>query len=303
MRRALQLAGNGEGRVSPNPMVGAVIVARGRIIGEGFHSYFGGPHAEVNAINSVKEEDKSLLKESTLYVTLEPCAHHGKTPPCADLIVKTGIPTVVIGSPDPNPLVAGKGLKILEKAGIKTYVGILREQTDNLNKKFLKAQQTDRPWILLKWAQSSDGFMADMDENGQLIPYKFSTDITSVWMHRERAGVDAILIGGNTDKIDHPRLNVRFWGGNSPVKYVAHHTEPLESMFMKMKKDGVSSVMVEGGQKVLNSLIKNNLFDEVRIEISPVELGKGLKSPTIPHELRLADSFLSDGNVIMIYRR
>ena len=153
MKRALQLASGGEGRVAPNPMVGAVIVADGRIIGEGFHRTFGGPHAEVNAIRSVKEADRHLLKESTIYVTLEPCSHYGKTPPCAKLIVDTGIPHVVVGAPDPNPLVAGRGIRMLREAGIDVKENVLLEECLEINRRFMTAQTEKRPWILLKWAQ------------------------------------------------------------------------------------------------------------------------------------------------------
>lgn len=303
MRRALQLARNGEGRVSPNPMVGAVIVHGDRIIGEGFHAFYGGPHAEVNAVNSVKPEDRDLLKESTIYVTLEPCAHHGKTPPCANLIVNTGIPKVVIGSLDPNPLVAGKGVSILENAGIEVRKGLLEKECKYLNKRFMTAHTLQRPWIQLKWAQSADGFMAAKGTDDELCQVKFSNPLSQVWMHRERANVDAILIGANTERIDSPQLNVRFWGGNSPKKLVAcTHIEPLEFV-ENLRKEGVTSLMVEGGAKLLESFIKAGLYDEIRVEISPEILGKGLKAPQIPPDVSLFETDSCRLNEICLFTR
>ena len=301
MRRALQLAGNGEGRVSPNPMVGAVIAHGDRVIGEGFHAFYGGPHAEVNAIRSVNPKDRDLLKNSTLYVTLEPCAHHGKTPPCANLIVETGIPKVVIGSPDPNPLVAGKGVEILKNAGIDVKSGILREECDALNKRFITAHTLKRPWIILKWAQSADGFMAEINDEGEKVPVKFSTLLSSVFMHRERASCDAILVGKNTELTDHPLLNVRLWGGNSPKKFVAYDKTDIKEFTQQLFSEGISSLMVEGGAKMLESFIMENLFDEIRIEISPKVLGKGLKAPKLPDNIRLKETKHIDGNLIEIY--
>lgn len=303
MRRALLLAQNGEGRVSPNPMVGAVIMHDGRIIGEGFHAFYGGPHAEVNAIRSVKEKDREFLKDSTIYVTLEPCAHHGKTPPCANLIVETGIPRVVIGSPDPNPLVAGKGIKILKDAGVQVRQGVLQDECDFLNRRFLKAQISGLPWITLKWAQSSDGFMAGIDAEGQPFPVSFSNPLSSVWVHRLRAAHDAIMVGGNTEKIDHPLLNVRFWGGNSPKKFVAHHDMPVVLMLKKMREEGISSLLVEGGANLLEWFINNGFYDEIRVETSPMTLEQGVKAPEIPSDLKPAETELSRDNAITVFRR
>lgn len=302
MWRALQLARNGEGRVSPNPMVGAVIVHDGRIIGEGFHSFFGGPHAEVNAINSVDEKDKCLLSASTIYVTLEPCAHHGKTPPCASLIVSKKIPRVVIGSPDPNPLVAGKGIKILREAGVEVVTDVLRKECDCLNRKFLYAQTSSLPWISLKWAQSADQFIAGFDNEGKLIPVKFSSPLTSVWMHRYRSLFDAILIGANTEKIDSPALNVRFWGGDSPRKFVAHRNKPLDLLLKEMRNEGISSLLVEGGASLLSSMIEARLFNEIRIETSFKKIYNGLKAPCLPEFVNLEESVTIDNNIIQTWR-
>lgn len=303
MSRALQLARNGEGRVSPNPMVGAVIVHGDRIIGEGFHAYYGGPHAEVMAVNSVKPENQELLKDSTIYVTLEPCAHHGKTPPCANLIVDRGIPRVVIGSSDPNPLVAGKGVKILEEAGIEVAEGILKKECDELNKRFMKAHTGHRPWIILKWAQSSDGFLASLDDRENPCPVTFSSPLSSVWMHRERANVDAVIVGSNTEKTDRPRLNVRYWGGNSPKKLVAEkHIDPKEYC-ENIRKEGIMSLMVEGGAKLLNSFIEAGMYDEIRVETSPIELKRGLQSPKIPDDAKMVSSEKCRDNTITTYKK
>lgn len=303
MRRALQLARNGEGRVSPNPMVGAVIVHRDRIIGEGFHSFYGGPHAEVNAIRSVRPEDRALLKDSTIYVTLEPCAHHGKTPPCANLIVETGIPRVVVGAPDPNPLVAGKGIQILKEAGVEVTQNILLQECKDINRIFMKAQNSAIPWITVKWAQSSDGFLAAFNESGEPVPVKFSTPVSSVWMHRERSRHDAIMVGGNTERIDHPRLDVRLWGGNSPKKFVAHYSQPLIPMLEKMRSEGITSLLVEGGTGLLRYFISLNLWDEIRVETSPLQLGDGLKAPSVPSDAVLMEAYFSQGNLIRHYKR
>ncbi|MCH5223714.1 MAG: bifunctional diaminohydroxyphosphoribosylaminopyrimidine deaminase/5-amino-6-(5-phosphoribosylamino)uracil reductase RibD [Muribaculaceae bacterium] len=303
MKRALLLAAHGRGRVSPNPMVGAVIVHDGRIIGEGFHAFYGGPHAEVNAINSVAESDRHLLKDSTMYVTLEPCAHYGKTPPCAELLVKTGIPQVVIAASDPNPLVAGKGIEILKNAGVEVECGVLKEESEELNRRFIKAHSSSRPWIILKWAQSSDGFMAALDDNGNSCPVKFSSPMSSVWMHRERSSVDAIMVGSVTEKTDKPSLTVRFWGGNSPKRIYPDSQIPLPLMMENLRKDGITSLMVEGGPKLLSSFISNDLYDEIRVETSPVVLHEGLPAPVLPDGLILKNTTFCRDNIISVYRR
>ena len=303
MRRALQLARHGEGRVSPNPMVGAVIVYNGRIIGEGFHAFYGGPHAEVNAINSVGKDDRQFLKDSTMYVTLEPCAHYGKTPPCANLIVETGIPRVVIGAMDPNEKVSGKGLEILKKGGTEVKTGLLDKECRELNRRFMKAHSSEFPWVILKWAQSSDGFLAGLDNEGTPKGVKFSSPLSEVWMHRERAGVDAIMVGSNTEKIDKPLLNVRHWGGNSPKKIVAEGNVDLKQMLKELRKEGITSVMVEGGGKLLNSFIQEGFYDEVRREISPIMLNKGVKAPVLPGDISCKDQRKCRENIIEVYDR
>lgn len=284
MRRALQLARLGEGLVSPNPMVGAVIVAAdGRIIGEGYHHQYGGPHAEVCAVRSVADADLPLLKDSTIYVTLEPCSHYGKTPPCSKLIIDSGIPRVVVGSADPFPAVSGRGIRMLREAGVEVVEDVLREECDALNVRFLTAHRKGRPWIQLKWARSADGFMAGVGDDGNPYPVKFSTPVSSVWMHRRRSMVDAIMVGRNTLEIDHPRLDCRHWPGRAPRRIEPRHD--LETQMRELYADGITSLMVEGGPTLLQSFIDLRLYDDIKVEISPKSLGRGLPAPMIPPQL------------------
>lgn len=302
MRRALELAALGEGRVAPNPMVGAVIVARQRIIGEGFHAHYGGPHAEVNAIKSVKEEDRHLLGEATIYVTLEPCSHYGKTPPCALLIAKTGIPRVVTGAPDPNPLVNGKGIKILKEAGAEVSEGVLRDECININKRFMTSQLLQRPWVQLKWACSANGCIAALKPGDPLpSPVKISNPVSRVWMHRQRASADLIFVGTNTLITDNPRLDCRLWPGKNPVPasfesvripsdsnfmksehiLMPHSETPIEFLKRIYAEHKIQSVMVEGGAATLQSFLNDSLYDEIRIELSPIVIPHGLPAPAI----------------------
>ena len=200
----------GQGRVSPNPMVGAVIVCDGKIIGEGYHRQWGGPHAEVNAVASVA--DKTKLCRSTMYVTLEPCSHYGKTPPCAELIIKNGIPRVVVGAMDPFEKVRGRGVDMLRKAGVDVVTGVLEKECEELNKHFMTAHKSGRPFVLLKWAESNDGFISG--KGGE--PVMLSNELTKMWMHRERSRYDAIMVGTNTIITDNPQLSVREWPGRNP---------------------------------------------------------------------------------------
>lgn len=303
MRRALQLARGGEGRVAPNPMVGAVVVARDRIIGEGFHRTYGGPHAEVNAIASVTEADLPLLREATVYVTLEPCSHYGKTPPCALLLVEKGVKRVIIGAPDPNPLVAGRGVSMLREAGIEVTEGVLLDECMAINRRFMIFHSLHRPWILLKWAQSADGFMAAIDEAGNPRPVTFSNPLSSVWMHRERAGVQAIMVGSHTILTDHPRLDVRLWAGNNPEKIGCPHGLDLHRLMDDLTRRGITSLMVEGGPTLLASFIREGLYDEIRIETAPATLGKGLRAPLLPPDLESVGNSSCRGNGIAVFRR
>jgi len=214
MSRCLELAHRAMGRVSPNPMVGAVLVHEELIIGEGYHQCYGGPHAEVHCIASVKGNDRPLIAKSTLYVGLEPCSHHGKTPPCTDLIIDKGIKQVVIGSHDPNPLVAGKGIKKLIDAGIEVKAGVLERECDFLNRRFMTFYKKKRPYIILKWAESADGFMAPDGDNQVWLTGDYSRKLVHKWRTEE----DAILVGTRTALIDDPQLTARDWEGKSPIR-------------------------------------------------------------------------------------
>jgi diaminohydroxyphosphoribosylaminopyrimidine deaminase/5-amino-6-(5-phosphoribosylamino)uracil reductase len=316
MERCLVLARNGIGRVSPNPMVGCVIVCDGRIIGEGYHVKYGEGHAEVNAIASVK--DTSLLRDATLYVNLEPCAHYGKTPPCAKLIVEKEIPRVVIGCRDPNPQVSGRGIKMLHDAGIEVLTGVLEKESYDLNRVFMTAHLLKRPYVYLKWAQSADGFIDRFREEASIAPVVFSSPLTVQQVHKKRAEVSAIMVGTRTALLDNPSLTVRYWAGKSPVRIVLDrmlrlpsrcrlfdaHTETI--VFTGLEKEsrpGIQyvqidfednvlkqilsylyenkrhSLLVEGGSRLLNSFLGEGLWDEAQVEISPVMLGDGVKAP------------------------
>lgn len=320
MRRALRLARNGMWHTSPNPMVGAVIVCNGKIIGEGWHRRFGGPHAEVNAVRSVK--DRSLLSESTIYVTLEPCSHFGKTPPCANLLVESGFRRVVVGSLDPNEKVAGRGIRILREAGIEVTVGILEKECRELNSIFMTAHTSKRPYVLLKWAMSSDGFMARLRNGGVPEPVRFSTELSSLAVHQLRARFDAIMAGSTTIITDRPQLDTRLFPGRSPVKiavdmqgrlsgkekvfqgapsiYVGperdwqkkicnlttFHTldgHDIGSLLTTLFESGITSLIVEGGARTLKSFIDSGLWDKARIEVSPdILAGEGACRMNIP---------------------
>ena len=236
MRRALELARAGEGHVSPNPMVGAVVVCDGKIIGEGAHLHYGGPHAEVNAMNSVT--DKSLLSRSTIYVTLEPCSHYGKTPPCAQLLIDRGLRRVVVGTLDPFPQVSGRGIAMLRETGIEVITGVLENECRAINHRFITAHSTGMPWVQLKWAQTADGYIASTDGK----PIAISTLLSLTLMHHERSIADAIVVGANTVKTDNPSLTTRFWHGKSPIRVVldANNSIPPAS---KVLTDGAPTLI------------------------------------------------------------
>ena len=216
MMRCLQLAAMAEGQTSPNPMVGAVIVHGGRIIGEGYHHRAGEPHAEPNAIASVKDE--SLLKEATMYVSLEPCSHWGKTPPCADLVVRKGLKRVVIATLDPNPKVAGRGVKILQEAGIEVSVGVMEEEARWLNRRFMTVQEKHRPYVILKWAETEDGIIDVCRTEKGNGPIKISSSVTKTLNHQVRVEEDAIMVATTTALLDDPHLTVTKWTGKNPVR-------------------------------------------------------------------------------------
>ncbi|HRH63591.1 MAG TPA: bifunctional diaminohydroxyphosphoribosylaminopyrimidine deaminase/5-amino-6-(5-phosphoribosylamino)uracil reductase RibD [Bacteroidia bacterium] len=314
MHRCIEIATNGIGKVSPNPMVGAVIVHNAKIIGEGFHQGFGLAHGEVNAIESVK--NKSLLSESTLYVSLEPCNHFGKTPPCTELIVKHRIPKVVIGSLDSNPLVAGKGIKFLNESGIKVVSGILEKECRELNKRFYQFYENKLPYIILKWAQSMDGIIGQHQRPNLSI----SNELSRLLVHKWRSEESSIMVGTTTALLDNPTLNVRDVSGKNPLRIVLDkdlklpsslhlldgtiptlvftykknkstknleyiqfpkQVDELQFVLSTLYERKVLSVLIEGGTKLLQSFIKQNLWHEARIFTSNKVLGNGIVAPTL----------------------
>lgn len=295
MRRCLQLARNGRVGAPPNPMVGAVIVAAGRIIGEGYHARCGKAHAEVNAINAVRPADRHLLPEATIYVSLEPCAHYGRTPPCAELIVRTGIGRVVVGCVDPFARVSGRGIDILRRAGISVTVGVLEEECRRLNRRFITCQTAHRPFITLKWAVSADGFLdAWRTPDDDQAPALLSTAESLIRVHRLRAEHQAILVGHATLRLDHPALTVRHWAGPQPRRLVLGTVDEdelpagftayadIDTLLDALTADGVQSLLVEGGGHTLQSFIDRGLWDEAYEELSPVVLGSGVPGPRMP---------------------
>ncbi len=316
MKRCLELAAMGLGNVAPNPMVGSVIVHEGKIIGEGYHRRYGEAHAEVNAINSVS--DKSLLKNANLYVNLEPCAHYGKTPPCAELIAKLQIPRVVIGSGDPNPLVNGKGTAMLKEAGCEVISNILNDACKDLNRRFFTFQQKQRPYIILKWAETADGYI-DKIRSSDEKPQWISNEASRILVHKWRSEEQGIWVGANTALMDNPQLNVRDWKGADPVRIVIDNeltlplnlrifdgkqktivftlknsnlvTENVEYVKLPSDIDKISfvlnhlycnkilSVIVEGGAKLVGLLIERNLWDEARVFQGKALFGGGICAP------------------------
>lgn len=306
MRRALQLAALSPYYTHPNPMVGAVIVANGRIIGEGWHRRCGQGHAEVNAVASVSEADRYLLQQSTMYVTLEPCAHYGKTPPCAQLIIDKKIPQVVVGAVDPFSKVAGRGISMLREAGVEVVTGVLAEESIALNKRFFTAHTLRRPFITLKWARSADGFM-DSDRNADDKPFKFSTSLGSVLVHRERALNDAIVSTLTTVETDGAQLNVRYFPGPSPRRVIVDVAVNPRELMTKLYNQGVTSVLVESGPRFLNSMLEAEMWDSLRIETSPDMLGGCGRHPApsivIPADAGITNTKIGNNTITIIERR
>ena len=332
MQRALELAVLGKGEVSPNPMVGCVIVHDDRIIGEGYHQRYGDAHAEPNAIADVSEP--ALLKSSTAYVTLEPCSHYGKTGPCAQLLVEKQIKKVVVAVQDPNPLVSGKGIKILRDGGVEVLVGILEKQAAALNKRFFTQITKKRPYIILKWAQTRDGYLARADYNSKWISNSYSRQL----VHRWRSEEDGIMVGTKTAYYDNPKLNVRDWTGRDPVRIVIDqqlilddnlslfdHSQPTicynllkneeaENLsFVKLKKGfglgdilddlhdrQIQSLIVEGGNFLLQKFIAEGIWDEARVFIGKVEFGGGIPAPKL--ESHPSEQINILGDDLWIYR-
>lgn len=297
MRRCIQLAKNGQQNAKPNPMVGAVIVHNGRIIGEGYHVRCGQAHAEVNAFASVKAEDEALLPESTIYVSLEPCSHYGKTPPCADLIIKKGVRRVVVGCIDEFAEVQGRGIKKIREAGIEVEVGVLEEECKALNRRFFTFHREKRPYIILKWAQTANGFIDDHHK-----PVKISTDFTKMLSHKLRAEEDAILVGRITDEREHPQLNVREWCGPDPKRLVIDRTHPLniDSLYAQ----NIQSLIVEGGAETLRTFLILGLWDEIRVETNTtLTVTDGTRAPFVPANAVVVSSKTFGSNSIVIFRR
>lgn len=312
MRRAIELAELGRGYVSPNPMVGCVIVHEGILIGEGWHKEYGGPHAEVNAILSVENQD--LLRESTVYVSLEPCAHWGKTPPCANLLAEKGVKRVLIAATDSNPLVGGKGIQILKNAGIEVATGIFEDEARWQNRRFFTQIEKQRPYVILKWAQTLDGFVARENFDSKWISNSQSRQLVHKW----RAEEDAILVGKNTAAHDNPRLNVRDWVGKNPIRIVLDthlnltmdlnlfdqkiptlifntiqnssknnlewiKLEDLrpESILEILHSRKIQSLIIEGGSLVLHQFIQAGLWDEARVFTSLNTFERGIPAPIL----------------------
>lgn len=298
MHRCIQLAHNGQQNAKPNPMVGAVIVsADGRIIGEGYHVRCGEGHAEVNAFASVRSEDESLLLGATMYVSLEPCSHYGKTPPCADLIVKKGVRRVVVGCIDEFAEVQGRGIQKLRDAGITVEVGVLEKECRELNRRFLTFHREKRPYIILKWAQTTNGFIDD-----HFKPVQISSDFTKMLSHKLRAEEDAILVGRVTEERDHPQLTVRDWRGPNPKRLVIDRSHPLN--LESLHAHNIQSLIVEGGAQTLNSFLKKSLWDEIRVETNlSMAVTEGTRAPQLPADAIAIENQRFGDNQIVTYRR
>ncbi len=321
MQRCIDLALPGLGRVAPNPLVGAVVVLKDKIIGEGYHRHYGGNHAEVEAIQAVS--DKSLLKRSTLYVNLEPCCHYGKTPPCTNLILKSGIPRVVIGTVDPFDAVAGKGIARLRSQGVHVRVGVLKDDCRELNKRFFTFYEKKRPYIILKWAQTADGFI-DISRlpNAEKRPTWITSEKLRMLVHKWRTEEASIMVGTETALKDNPKLNVRDWHGTNPYRIVIDrrfmlspdynlldNSQPTmvfnelqsktngKTRFIKLPfnqdilphvmhnlfEENLQSLIVEGGRRLLQSFIDSNLWDEARIFTGNQFFCHGIKAPEMLH--------------------
>ena len=318
IKRCIQLAKNGLGTTYPNPMVGSVVVYNNEIIGEGWHRKSGESHAEVNAINSVK--DKSLLSKSTIYVSLEPCSHFGKTPPCCDLIIKHKIPNVVVGSVDPNEKVSGTGIKRLQENGVNVTISVLEKECNELNKRFFTFHIKKGPYIILKWAESLDGFIAPLTKDKKE-PVWISNEFSRQLVHKWRSEEQAILVGTNTVLEDNPKLDVRDWFGKNPIRIVLDKTGKISNdYFVKDEKTktiviteqenltfsenciyenaifdikltktiadisykyGIQSIVIEGGKQTLQSFIDDNLWNEARVFIGNIHLKSGIIAPVL----------------------
>ena len=336
MLRCFDLARLGLGNVKQNPLVGSVITHKGRIIGEGYHAVYGQAHAEVNAIHSVKERDRVYLREATIYVSLEPCFHFGKTPPCVDLILQEGIPRVVIACVDPNPKVAGKSIEKLRCAGVEVVTGVLAQYGKSLIRAFIKNMEQSKPYVILKWSQSNDGFIGNPDRRVLI-----SNSYIQRLVHKWRFESDAILVGTNTVLIDNPRLDTRAYFGQAPIRIAFDrwgtiprnyhilddniqtiifndHGEALEgdwtrtrflplggsldSMLSELYSLGIGTLFVEGGAGVLGSFIESGDWDEARVIEGLGLLGSGVTAPLL-RDAELIESYSIEGDLVSIYSR
>ncbi|OXB02068.1 riboflavin biosynthesis protein RibD [Flavobacterium oncorhynchi] len=338
IRRCIELAKNGLGTTYPNPMVGSVIVYNNTIIGEGWHKKAGEPHAEVNAVRSVK--DKSLLKKATIYVSLEPCSHFGKTPPCCDLIIENKIPNVVVGTVDPNEKVAGNGIRKLVEAGANVVVGVLEDECNELNKRFFTFHQKKRPYIVLKWAESLDGYLApEKETNQERKPVWITNTFSRQLVHKWRSEEQAILVGTQTVIDDNPKLNVRDWSGNNPVRVVldqnnriskdsfvfdnnvktivltksennistentiyetiVFNKNTIENILSVLHQHQIQSIIIEGGKQTLQSFIDKNIWDEARIFIGQNTFEKGTKAPELKRKNE-AKTYIQNDELIYV---
>ena len=341
MSRCLQLARLGEYYVAPNPMVGAVLVesreervgSREIILGEGWHEQYGGPHAEPNCLRNAEENHPEGIdyKRCTLYVSLEPCSHYGKTPPCAELIIKKGIGCVVVGCLDPNPKVAGRGVRMMQEAGIEVYVGVLEEECRELNKRFFCLQEKGRPYVTLKWAQTADGYIdvrriGDEAKGGRQeasTPLIISTPLMKQLVHQQRAENMAIMVGTNTVLMDNPRLLTTHWSGRNPIRVTLdrHGVLPAKSRIFSDESEtivyrentdwsfvlndlgrrNIHSVLVEGGAKLLDAIIASGVYDEVHVEIAVgMQVGRGVKAPNYTFS---TSPQIVDGHCVYIDKR
>ena len=336
MQRCIDLALMGKGKVAPNPMVGCVIVKNNLIIGESYHTHFGAAHAELSAFELVT--DKTLLESSTVYVSLEPCAHFGKTPPCVDLFIKYKVKKVVIGCRDSNPLVSGKGIEKLKNAGIEVVEGVLEEDCKRLNKRFFTFHEKNRPFVILKWAQTADGYLDKLREKGEVGMNLISAPETKALVHKWRSEEQSILVGRNTIINDNPSLTVREYKGENPIRIVIDSQLQISSdvniyseeaptiVFNRLKnevkeniewikisetstsnilaelyKRNIISVFVEGGSRTLQYFIIDNVWDEARVIVSDINFGDGIKAPVIskvPY-----DNFKFGKDMIYYYKR
>jgi diaminohydroxyphosphoribosylaminopyrimidine deaminase/5-amino-6-(5-phosphoribosylamino)uracil reductase len=338
MQRCVDLAYLGQGNVSPNPMVGCVIVKNGLIIGEGYHSEFGGKHAEIKAIESVI--DQKEIENSTVYISLEPCVHHGKTPPCVHELINRKIKTAVIGSRDSNPIVGGKGIESLKRVGIEVIENILEEECRKLNKRFFTFHEKRRPYVILKWAQTSDGYLDKNREIGEKGVNWISSPESKVLVHKWRSEEQSILVGRNTILNDNPSLTVREISGKNPTRIVIDSQLQLSKdvnifskdaptlVFNRLKNDkidgvewikisetstkqildelfkrNIQSVLVEGGSRTLQYFIIDNVWDEARVIVGDVKFGDGIKAPVMNKVPSRAHQFSNHDTIYYYHRR